>query len=773
MERACHPRTSRPLTSLLRRRRCLRQYGEHRSPRFFRSLSHPFRLSLRLVSHPSSPRHNLRILSRPKPRRPSPQAAHTPHTKRHTHHPAARTPPASPYTSRPNLNDLASSPASALQRWKVAELTALKQKFNELDAEDRGFLTRQQFYQLFQSIVRHPQDQTDESPLYNFALSLFYSTGEDSLSLREFVTGMTILGKGSEEERLRYLFHMYDADNSGYLNAAEIEKVFIVMSTFAESHTFKASDSLEAQSLTSLRRCSPTELRQLAIRTLQEHDQDRDGVIGFEDFATWCATDPVVKTWLDKLCFDTALGIERLKVENERRLLAKEFESLGIFPSDFFQRHIDPSPRNSAPMLPPAVATETNQFPPLTPTAVNPLTERPPSVASGSTHPASDPQASQEIPSPGSNPKSYSSPMPRDRRRRTLTDRAIGSFEIDFNELKFERQIGSGSFATVWKCTWLDSPVAVKVFKSGPQLILNRDGTATVAPTSLEHAASQSGAGGHPRFVQDGESFEPEFDSMMGNFDDSAHASFAPDDGADMAWNRVRFLSEVSLLKSIRHPNCLLYMGACVDPRYPLCIVSSLINGGSLFELLHRRTAVSLDLRQKLQLMQDIALGMRYLHGRQPVVLHRDLKSQNILVEQQNDGTFKGTIIDFGLSKLNSAQQSLVPGSRGGLTGSLITMAPEVMNGQAYLQKADVYSYGIVCWEIFCRRIPFGRSVEPFQLIQKVAFKGERPPFESKDEVPPSVKSLVQACWHQQVDMRPDFSDITETLKHIKDELRR
>ncbi|KAI0560654.1 Calcium-dependent Serine/threonine protein kinase [Gracilaria domingensis] len=429
-------------------------------------------------------------------------------------------------------------------------------------------------------------------------------------------------------------------------------------------------------------------------------------------------------------------------------------------------------------MLPPAVAAETNQLPPLTPLPSDRVSasERASSVASASTHPTSDVHTSKDSDSCSSTSyqreqgESLSSPLRNSRRsRRTLTDRAIGSFEIDFHELKFERQIGSGSFATVWKCTWLDSPVAVKVFKSGPQLILNSDGTTSVAPTSVEAASGQMGAP-HARYLQDGESFEPEFDSVMSNINGGVQNSVAADDGADMAWNRMRFLSEVSLLKSIRHPNCLLYMGACVDPRYPLCIVSSLINGGSLFQLLHGRRRPALNLRQKLQLVQDIALGMRYLHGREPVVLHRDLKSQNILVEQQNDGTFKGTIIDFGLSKLNSAQQSLVPGG-GGLTGSLITMAPEVINGEPYLQKADVYSFGIVCWEIFCGRIPFGRSIEPMQLMRKVGFGGERPTFEQGDEVPARVKSLIQACWHQQVVMRPDFSDITETLKNIKETL--
>ena len=627
------------------------------------------------------------------------------------------------------------SPSQTLkERWDYAELTALKERFQALDAEGKGFLSRSQFNDLFSSIVEHSDSESSNSPMLNFAYSLFYSSGE-SLNLKEFVTGMTIVGKGNEDERLRYLFLMYDSDASGYLNAEEIKQIFRVMSSYAQSQHFAASESLEGQSLSSLRRGNSENLEELALKALTEQDMDGDGKIGFEDFESWCHKDPVVKTWLDKVCHDARRGIERLKQEREQALIARELDSLGFADNSFWRSSFNlnsaaATPSNSG-ILPPTIAN----------TGGSAAKEQPAESTSST--------SSQDI------QRSNSS-----RHSRSLTQHSVGTFEIEFKNIEFRRQIGSGSFATVWECSWLGSPVAVKVFKSGPRLIINPDGSATAGEP----------VGNVKKFSEDGESFEPDFDSMAGATNDINSSS--PQADTEMGTHRIRFLQEVALLKSIRHPNLLLYMGACVDARYPLCIVSELIDGGSLYELLHGAKKIRLDLRQKVMLTQDIARGMRYLHGREPIVLHRDLKSANILVEEQNDDSFKGTIIDFGLSKLSSTQQSLVPGGGRGLTGSLVTMAPEVMNEQQYVPRSDVYSFGIVTWEIFCGRIPFGKFTQVAQLLMKVAVRGERPTFKAEDEVPISVQNMIRACWDQDVQKRPDFLEILKMLDDIGDELK-
>lgn len=643
-----------------------------------------------------------------------------------TSQPSHPSPPSSAPSPRGRANEDTSPtgrPVSEVGlRWNYSELTALKQKFQALDAAGHGFLSRQEFYHLFSSIVENIEV---DSPMFKFAYSLFHSSGE-TLDLKQFVTGMTILSRGSEEERLKYLFLMYDTDNSGYLNADEIKQVFRIMSSYAKSHDFSASDSLDAHSLSSLRRGNSENMTLLATKTLAEHDMDNDGKIRFDDFSRWCSTDPVVKVWMDMLCYDTARGIEKLKLEREHALLARELDSLGFADNNFWRDSFNLTTT-------PGTSSSTAS------------TLLPPSVGHMYRAPKDSNSSADTLSSIGETRRS----IPIMAHSRSLTRNAIGTFEIDFTQLVFDGQIGSGSFATVWKCKWLDSPVAVKVFRSGPRLILNEDGTVTGVAEDVEP------------YHEDGESFDPGLDSMVQSIP-------ARDEIGD---SRGRFLMEVSLLKSIRHPNLLLYMGACVDPRYPLCIVSELIDGGSLFELLHGCGKVKLNLRQKIMLTHDIARGMLYLHGRDPIVLHRDLKSANILVEQQNDNSFKGKIIDFGLSKINSTQASVVPGAGRGLTGSLVTMAPEVMNEERYVTRSDVYSFGIVCWEIFCGRVPFGQFTQVPQLMMKVAVRGERPQFQADDQVPNSVQNMIKACWDQDTEKRPDFLVIVKMLNAIKREL--
>lgn len=669
----------------------------------------------------------------------------------------------SPNSSKPYLTDYACSPGPINVRVDYTELAALKQKFSQLDQEGKGFLSRSEFHQLFSSILDSPDSSSSRySAMFNFAYSLFHSSGE-RLNLKEFITGMAVLTRGTEEDRLRYLFTMYDTEGSGHLSAEEVKQVLRVMGSYAASHDFRASDSLDAQSLSALRTIDTNVLNDLALKTIHEHDLDGDGKIGFDDFVKWCTTDPVVKTWMDSLCYDTLMGVTRLRDESEKQLLdmlgfgSKTSEGATSNPTNSCASISAPS----STLLPPTMSSG-NQL------SINAVVHP---DSSGELDQISFPSgyASSNLPTAS---KLLSDAAANAARSQAMTASAIGTFEIDFRSLIFEKQIGSGSFAVVWKCKWLDSPVAVKVFRSGPRLILNSDGTPRLSDSLGPASSSDCNVPGY-NFNVNGESFEPEFDSIgRGRNVGPERTLFDESLGGDLSHNRARFLQEVSLLTSIRHPNLLLYMGACVDPRFPLCIVSELIDGGSLYELLHGEHQVTLDVRQKLLLTQDIARGMLYLHGRDPIVIHRDLKSANILVERQNDDSYKGTIIDFGLSKFSSTQASLVPGNGRGLTGSLVTMAPEVMNEQKHEPRSDVYSYAIICWELWCGRIPFGKVIGATQLLMKVALQGERPKFEKEDNVPASIEKLIRACWDQDVSKRPDFLLIIKTLNEIRHELK-
>ncbi len=675
---------------------------------------------------------------------------------------SARLPPASPARSLQHelpLQRSASSPSRSMDNGTTAnsfstpsrsldttpsnltseELAALKQRFQELDNSGRGVLTKSEFYRLFTSIVELPcdVDGSEGSPLFAFAYDLFDSAGGEGLDMKEFISGCWIL-VGSEEERVRALFHMYDKDGSGSLNIQELQQVFRVMRSFAIAREGSEDAGCRSIGAPGHRRCeSERAMEELATRALKERDIDNDGQIGFEDFQRWCANNPTVKGWMDRLSKDTARGIAKLREERERELLVKELSEIGLMDTNFWRKSLNvsmvtPVLRSKAFSPRPAHRPDPSMSGDFTLTA----------TVAGPSHSVTPDNTDQEI--------SDSLASSRSQLSGPLRDSDIGKFEINFEKLTFERRIGEGSFSEVYSGRWLDSAVAIKVFKSGPRLIMNADGTTSVVPHQL---------GGE---TLDDISFDPQLASTV---DNDETISPSGDEESDQVDGRSRFLQEVALLMSLRHPHVLFYIGACVAPQYPLCIVSELIDGHSLYNLLHAKGSRKLTLAQKLSLTQDIARGMFYLHSRTPVVLHRDLKSANILVERLQNDQLKATIIDFGLSKLSSTEVSR--SNANGLCGSLVTMAPEIMARECYRPGSDVYSFGIIAWEIFTSRVPF-KNLNPAQVIMMVASQKRRPPFRKSDAVPEDIKILIEKCWEHDINQRPDFMLVVHELNRLK-----
>ncbi|XP_052201278.1 serine/threonine-protein kinase STY46-like isoform X2 [Diospyros lotus] len=214
------------------------------------------------------------------------------------------------------------------------------------------------------------------------------------------------------------------------------------------------------------------------------------------------------------------------------------------------------------------------------------------------------------------------------------------------------------------------------------------------------------------------------------------------------------FAQEVSILREVQHRNVVRFVGACTKSPH-LCIVTEYMPRGSLYEYLHKNRIV-LKLPQLLKFAVDVCKGMEYLH--QNNIIHRDLKTANLLMD--NDNVVK--VADFGVARFQN---------QGGVmtaeTGTYRWMAPEVINHQPYDQKADVFSFAIVLWELVTAKVPY-ENMTPLQAALGVR-QGLRP--ELPDETHPKLLDLMRKCWEAVPCKRPSFSEIRLELEELLHEV--
>ncbi|KAF5739791.1 serine/threonine-protein kinase CTR1 isoform X3 [Tripterygium wilfordii] len=269
---------------------------------------------------------------------------------------------------------------------------------------------------------------------------------------------------------------------------------------------------------------------------------------------------------------------------------------------------------------------------------------------------------------------------------------AMDWLEISWDELHIQECVGAGSFGTVHRAEWHASDVAVKVLT-----------------------------------VQD--------------FHDDQFKEF---------------LREVAIMKRVRHPNVVLFMGA-VTKRPHLSIVTEYLPRGSLYRLIHRPAAGEvLDQRRRLRMALDVAKGINYLHCLNPPIVHWDLKSPNLLVDK--NWTVK--VCDFGLSRFKA--DSFI--SSKSVAGTPEWMAPEFLRGEPSNEKSDVYSFGVILWELLTMQQPWN-GLCPAQVVGAVAFQNRKlviPP-----NTPPALASLMESCWADEPAERPSFAKIVESLKKL------
>jgi len=256
-------------------------------------------------------------------------------------------------------------------------------------------------------------------------------------------------------------------------------------------------------------------------------------------------------------------------------------------------------------------------------------------------------------------------------------------WDIDFSELTVGTRVGIGFFGEVFRGVWNGTDVAIKLF-------LEQDLTAE---------------------------------------------------------NMEDFCNEISILSRVRHPNVVLFLGACTKPPR-LSMITEYMELGSLYYLIHMSgQKKKLSWHRRLRMLRDICRGLMCIHRMK--IVHRDLKSANCLVDKH--WTVK--ICDFGLSRIMTDENMKDTSS----AGTPEWMAPELIRNRPFTEKCDIFSLGVIMWELSTLRKPW-EGVPPEKVVFAVAHEG------SRLEIPDGpLSKLIADCWAEPEE-RPNCEEILRGL---------
>ena len=208
------------------------------------------------------------------------------------------------------------------------------------------------------------------------------------------------------------------------------------------------------------------------------------------------------------------------------------------------------------------------------------------------------------------------------------------------------------------------------------------------------------------------------------------------------------FKREIFAMSILNHPSLLKFMGYTEEA--PFYLITEYMGNGSLFDILRKKPeSLTPTLRSVIAL--QVARGLEYLHGKG--VIHRDLKSLNILMDKNNHAK----ICDFGMARTGRTD-----GPKTGMIGTAHWMAPEVlMSSPDYDQKVDVYSFGIFMWELLTGDMPY-KNMKQTDIMVGVTMGNLRPTI--PDDCPQKIRDLIEICWSQDPAMRPKMSKVVSRL---------
>ncbi|EGG23797.1 ankyrin repeat-containing protein [Cavenderia fasciculata] len=229
------------------------------------------------------------------------------------------------------------------------------------------------------------------------------------------------------------------------------------------------------------------------------------------------------------------------------------------------------------------------------------------------------------------------------------------------------------------------------------------------------------------------------------------------------------FKKEFQIMSAIRSKYVVNFYGAVLTPR--LCMVMENCGRGSLYHVMNNEK-YDIGWDSTFRFAIETARGIECLHKWNPQIVHRDLKSLNLLVNDK----WEVKVCDFGLSRFNtgSNMETLTK-----MRGTFAYCAPEVYFGEQFSVKSDVYSIGMILWELVTRCIncryerpfsEFKNLQHDFQIIIQTAKRGLRPTI--PPACPANFAALINNCWDAKFENRPTCTDIVSALQTLETEYK-
>ncbi|KAH3743129.1 serine/threonineprotein kinase [Pelomyxa schiedti] len=282
-----------------------------------------------------------------------------------------------------------------------------------------------------------------------------------------------------------------------------------------------------------------------------------------------------------------------------------------------------------------------------------------------------------------------------------------GSLIVTRDNIEFLEQVGEGAAATVFKGKLRGEIVAAKIFK------IEREGLGALS-------------GNPPAY--------------------------------DLSCKVAECRREIQVMSRCVHPNIVCLKGLLLEP---LCLVTSFLNGGTLYSYIQNKSK-PLPYPLAVLLATDTAKAVDILHSCEPPIIHRDLKSPNVLLRL--DDRPQAVLCDFGLSSPFEVSSKVN-------VENPIWLAPEALRGEPITTACDIYALGVIFWELCTRNAYFGEIRFMSELTQ-VVISGRRPPIPAT--IPPTFSHLIEQCWAQDPSERPGtryiLSVLDDCIRSINDD---